>query len=179
MKKIAFAAALLIASQAYAGSLTSTNTDSTNSAATAQNQASPTQVLEQVGTRQVGNAPALAVGGSIGSHICEASAGGSGGWFSGSAGIVITYSRQSCVFLNVYDGLQQAAANEDKDGYAQQADNLRDASYELLAEIDPKVRAVLSRNHVIHGQAAVQSDDSGTVGLQPQNYRVDAVAKAK
>jgi hypothetical protein len=171
MNKTLLILALLAAPAAFAQS---SNTTGATSSASTQAVNQPVQEIASYGSRMVGNAPSMAVGGSIGSHVCEASAGMSGGWFTGAAGGVFTYSRESCVFLNVGDFFQQSATMEDKSGRPAVAAGLRDASYELMAEIDPKIRAVLSRNKVVHGQAAVASDPSGTVGLQPQNYRVEA-----
>ncbi len=165
--------ALLVAGGAHAQAVSGTNSSDNSSQAAANNNASPTQVIQSYGSKYVGNAPSMAVGGSIGSHVCEASVGASGGWFSGAAGAVFTYSRESCVFLNVGDFLQQSAHMEEASGRKDEAQELRDSSYELMAEISPKIRAILSRNKLLKGQAAVQSDKSGTVGLQAANYRVE------
>lgn len=171
MKKTLFAIALFAAGTAHAQTVTSDTSTSSQAASQAVNQ--PVQSISSYGARVVANAPSVSVGGSIGSHVCEGSAGLSGGWFTGAIGGAITFSRQSCVFLNVGDFMQQSAAMEEKFGRPFVAAELRDASYELLAEIDPKIRAVLSRNGILRGQAAVQSGASGTIGLQPQNYRVE------
>lgn len=174
MKKLSFLlAALMVSGAAFAQS---TNTVGTSSSAQTSAINTPVQSINSYGAGSIhttGQAPSIGVGGSIGTHVCEAGVGGSGGWFGGSAGIAFSFSRESCVFLNVGDFLQQSATMEEKANHGDTANALRQASYELMAEISPKVRGVLSRAGVIHGQAAVQSDQSGTVGLQPASTRID------
>lgn len=169
---VVIACSIAFVGHAQAGTVDSKNNVDTTSQAQASNQASPTQTLQQNGARQVANAPVVQVGGSIGTHLCEGGAGVSGGFFTWALGGGITLTQKYCVFMNVTDFLQQSATMEDKAGNVDLAANLRQSSYDLTAEIDPVVRAVLSRNHVLKGDAAVQSDQSGTVGLQPANYRV-------
>lgn len=214
MKKLSILfAALMVSGAAFAQS---TNTVGTSSSAQTSAVNTPVQSINSYGAGSIhttGQAPSVGVGGSIGSHTCEAGVGGSAGWFGGSGGIAFSFDRQSCVFLNVGDFFQQSATMEDKSYqfyltlyqdtvtrhlaalpagkqgdftspeelellarakiHQDAADGLRQASYELMAEISPKVRGVLSRAGVLHGQAAVQSDQSGTVGLQPASTRID------
>jgi hypothetical protein len=176
MKKIiALAAALAVASPAFAdGSLTSTNTVGTQSGAASTNTVQPVQSLSLTsnGSRQPANAPELAVGGSIGTHLCETQGGISGGWMTGDAGVIIPVSRQYCVYMNVMDEMQQSAVNEQKDGRPEVASELRDASYELLSHVDATVKAVLSRHNLLKDGAKAQADASGTEGAQPQAYAV-------
>jgi hypothetical protein len=176
MKKIIAAAVVAaVASTAFAeGTLTSTNTVGTQSGAASTNTVQPVQSLSlnSYGSRQVANAPELAVGGSIGTHLCETQGGISGGWMTGDAGVIIPVSKQYCVYMNVMDELQQSAVNEQKDGRPEVADELRDASYELLSHVDATVKAVMSRHHLVRGDAAAQADASGTEGLQPKAYAV-------
>jgi hypothetical protein len=169
---IVIACSVAFVGHAQASTVTGQNTVSSDSQAAAQNTASPTQTLQQNGARAVANAPVVQVGGSIGTHLCEGGAGVSGGFFTWALGGGITLTQKYCVFMNVTDFLQQSATMEDKAGNADLAASLRQSSYDLTAEIDPVVRAVLSRNHVLKGDAAVQSDASGTVGLQPASLRV-------
>ena len=139
---------------AHAEGLSSTNTVGTQSGATAQNQASPVQSINSYGARQPAMGPELAVGGSIGTHLCETSGGISGGWMTGDAGVIIPISRQYCVYLNVYDALQQAAVNEGKDGHPDRAQAVRDASYDLLAHIDSTVKGILQAHGVVPDEVA-------------------------
>lgn len=172
MKKTLIAISLLAFTTAVLADQTTTSTVDTTSKAAANNNASPVQSINSYGSKQVANAPVVQVGGSIGSHLCEGAAAVSGGFFSWAAGGGISLTQKYCVFLNVGDFLQQSATMEEKAGDVELGKGLRQASYDLMAEIDPKVRAVLSRNKVVKGDAAVMSDQSGTVGLQPANYRV-------
>lgn len=121
--------------------------------------------------KTTGNAPALGFGVSFSSDNCASTAGVSAGWLGGSAGVGVPVDHESCLMLRTYERLQQGAASEPDHEMRR---NLKDASYEVLAEISPKIRGILSRRGVIHGQAAVQYDASGTTGLQPANYRVEA-----
>jgi hypothetical protein len=152
--------------------VTSTTTTATSSNAQASNQASPYQSINSYGQRQAAPAPELAVGGSIGTHLCETAGGVSGGWLTGDAGVIIPVSKQYCVYLNVSDFLQQSATMEEKAGNKTMAENLRYASYDLVSQIDATIKGVLSRDNVLKPEQAVQSDKSGTVGLQPSNYVV-------
>jgi hypothetical protein len=177
MKKIVIAAALLAmaGSPAFAeGTFDNTNTVGSRSGASSSNTVQPVQSLSLTsnGSRQPANAPELAVGGSIGTHLCETQGGISGGWMTGDAGVIIPVSKQYCVYMNVVDELQQAAVNEGKDGRPETATALRDASYELLSHVDATVKAVLSKHSLVKGDAAAQSDASGTAGLQPKTYAV-------
>lgn len=124
--------------------------------------------------KTVGNAPALGFGVSFSSDNCASTAGVSGGWLGGSLGVAAAFDKESCVDLRTYERLQQGAASETDPDMKR---NLKDASYEVLAEISPAIRGILSRRGVIHGQAAVAFDQSGTQGMQPANYRVEEAAK--
>lgn len=123
--------------------------------------------------KTVGNAPALGFGVSFSTDNCYSTAGASGGWLGGALGFGVPIEGMSCTFLRVYERLQQGAASETD---PEMKRDLKDASYEVLAEVNPKIRAILSRRGVIHGQAAVAFDQSGTYGMQPANYRVEAKA---
>lgn len=124
--------------------------------------------------RTVGSAPAIGFAGSFSSDYCAGTVGASGGWMGGSFGGGVPVDKESCVDLRVYERLQQGAASETD---LPTRRNLRDASYEVLAEISPKIRGILSRRGVIHGQAAVSYDPSGTEGMQPAAYRIEDAAK--
>lgn len=121
--------------------------------------------------KTTGVAPSVGFSSSFSADYCAGTVGASGGWLGGALGGGIPFDKESCVMLRTYERLQQGAASESRE---QVKLDLKDASYAVLAEISPKIRAVLSRHHVLHGQDAVESDDSGTVGLQAANYRVEA-----
>jgi hypothetical protein len=120
--------------------------------------------------KTTGVAPSVGFSSSFSADYCAGTVGASSGWLGGSFGGGVPVDKESCVMLRTYERLQQGAASETREEVRL---NLKDASYAVLAEISPKIRAVLSRHHVLHGQDAVQSDDSGTVGLQAANYRVE------
>ena len=124
--------------------------------------------------KTVGNAPGIAFSGSFSGDFCAGTVGASGGWLGGSIGGGVPVDKDSCVDLRVYERLQQGAASETDPDLRR---DLKDASYEVLAEISPKIRGILSRRGVIHGQAAVSYDASGTQGMQPANYRVEEAQK--
>lgn len=134
--------------------------------------------------KTVGNAPSLGVSSSFSSNYCGGSGGISGGWLGGAlGGTVPILDEQHCGNRQNYQMLQSAAAREDRIVEEKHPDGtkstynlkseLMDASYEALAEISPEMRGILSRRHLVHGQAAVAYDQSGTVGMQPANYRVE------
>lgn len=120
--------------------------------------------------KTTGNAPSLAFGVSFSGDNCYSTAGASAGWLGGAFGVGVPIEGQSCTFLRTYERLQQGAASEADPAMKR---NLKDASYEVLAEISPKIRGILSRRGVIHGQAAVAYDQSGTEGMQPASTRVE------
>lgn len=124
--------------------------------------------------KTVGNAPGIGFAGSFSSDYCAGTVGASGGWLGGAIGGGVPVDKESCVDLRVYERLQQGAASETDNTVRR---NLRDASYEVLAEISPAIRGILSRRGVIHGQAAVSYDASGTQGMQPAAYRIEEAAK--
>lgn len=138
--------------------------------------------------KTVGNAPALGFGVSFSADNCASTAGLSGGIMGGSLGGALPVDKDSCVMLRTFERLQQGAASEAADRTTTYIDDhgieqtttvraaLKDASYEVLAEISPKIRGILSRRGVVHGQAAVAYDPSGTTGVQPANYRVEEKA---
>lgn len=140
---------MLAITAAHAEGVSSTNTVGSNSGASSSNTVQPVQAINSYGARQPAMGPELAVGGSIGTHLCETSGGISGGWMTGDAGVIIPISRQYCVYLNVYDALQQAAVNEQKDGHTDKAEAVRDASYELLGHIDSTVKGILQAHGVV------------------------------
>lgn len=154
LKKIIAVSLMLAVVGAHAEGLNSTNTVGSNSGASSSNTVQPVQAINSYGARQPAMGPELAVGGSIGTHLCETTGGISGGWMTGDAGVIIPISRQYCVYLNVYDALQQAAVNEGKDGHPERATAARDASYELLAHVDATVKGILQDHGLVGADGA-------------------------
>lgn len=184
---IAFFSIGAFAQTGFTGSAQSAQTQATNSAASIQSGAvdinSTSYGAERLRTSQ--QAPSIGFNSSFSPDNCASIVGGSVGTFGFGGGAGVAVDKDSCVMLRTYERLQQGAASEAADRTTTYVDDngvtqtvsmraaLKDSAYEVLAEISPKVRGILSRRGVIHGQAAVAYDKSGTTGLQPASTRVE------
>lgn len=173
MKHFILAAALILPSLAFADT-TSTVTGQNQSQAASTNVVQPAQIINTYGASSVKTseqAPSQSFSSSFSPDSCASGAGGSLGTFNVGLGLTVPISPGYCVDLRVFERLQQAAAAENR---ADVKNNARDASFGVLAEISPTIRAILSEHHLLSGNDAVLSDQSGTVGLQPASTRIEA-----
>ena len=111
--------------------------------------------------RTVGNAPSMAFGSSLSPDLCEGSGGIGGGWLGGALSLGATFSKDYCVDLRTFERLQQGAASESRLDVKLA---LKDASYEVLADISPKVRAALVKHGVIKDETQV-ADQNATLAI--------------
>jgi hypothetical protein len=151
----------------------STNQVQTGSQAAVNVAASPLTQVVSYGADKVKTseqAPSIGFSSSFSPDSCASGAGGSVGTFPVGLGINVPWSPNYCIALRVFERLQQAAAADQR---VIVRDNARDASYAVLAEISPTIRGILSEHHLLTGNDAVQSDASGTVGLQSASTRID------
>jgi hypothetical protein len=117
--------------------------------------------------RTTGQAVVSGFAGSFSSDYC----GGTAGIAVGGPGFSVSGGApkfdDTCRFLRTFERVQQAAASDPAN-----AAELRAAALEILAEVDPKVRIILTRHKLVKGEAMAQIDPSGTVGEQPPSLRV-------
>lgn len=174
MKRFIFAASLMLPAALSFAQSTSTVTGQNQSQAASTNVVQPAQIMNSYGANSVKTsqqAPSQSFSSSFSPDSCASGAGGSVGTFNVGLGLTVPISPGYCVDLRTFERLNQAASAEDR---IEVRHNLRDASYAVLAEISPTVRAILSEHHVLTGNDAVLSDQSGTVGLQPASTRIEA-----
>lgn len=176
MKYLLFAVALMLAyGAAFAGEsgmVSGTNQATGQSAATiAPGAVQINSVSNQPDSLKTSQqAPSLSFSSSFSPDSCANGAGGSVGTFPVAVGINIPVSPAYCVKLRVYERLQQGAAVEKRGDVA---DELRDASYEVLGQIDADVQAVLVKHMVI---ADPKQEQRTAASNKPQVY---AVAQTK
>jgi hypothetical protein len=173
MKRFILAASLMLpASLVFAQATVSGQNSST--AVTAATIAPGAVAITSIGAGSVKTseqAPSQSFSSSFSPDSCASGAGGSLGTFNVGLGLTLQISPGYCVDLRVFERLQQAAAAESRPDVK---NNARDASFGVLAEISPTIRAIRSEHHLLSGNDAVLSDQSGTVGLQPASTRIEA-----
>jgi hypothetical protein len=177
MKKASLALAILITcSAAQAQSALDANVSSnatTASTSGANNAGNAQQIVFNSSTpgtqtiKSTGQAVLSGFAGSFSSDYC----GGTAGVAVGGPGFSVSGGApkfdDTCRFLRTFERVQQAAASDPGN-----AAELRAAALEILAEVDPKVRIILTRHRLVKGDAMAQIDPSGTVGEQPPSLRV-------
>lgn len=174
MKHFILAATLMLPAALSFAQSTSTVTGQNQSQAASTNVVQPAQIMNSYGASSVKTsqqAPSESFSSSFSPDSCASGAGGSVGTFNIGFGLAVPISPGYCVDLRVFERLQQAAAAENRPDVK---NNARDASFGVLAEISPTIRAILSEHHLLSGNDAVLSDQSGTVGLQPASTRIEA-----
>jgi hypothetical protein len=171
--KLAFAA-MILAGTAHAQTAVDSNSSaSTASTAGANNAGNAQQLVLNSSTpgtqtiRSTGQAVVSGFAGSFSSDYC----GGTAGLAVGGPGFSVSGGApkmdDTCRFLRTFERIQQAAASDPTN-----AAELHSAALDVLAEIDPKVRVILTRHHLLKGEAMAQIDPSGTVGEQPPSLRL-------
>lgn len=119
----------------------------TNSASTADNRGNSLQNnFEAPGKQTIKSAPGHALGGfagSFSSDYCFGTAQAGGSWLGGSIGGGAPVEGESCVILRGYERAQQGAASETRPAIR---DALKDASYGMLCEVNPKVKLAMQRS---------------------------------
>jgi hypothetical protein len=173
--KTALALALLVAAgaahaQTAVGSNSTASTASTSGANNAGNAQQLVLNSTAPGTQTIkttGQAVVSGFAGSFSSDYC----GGTAGLAVGGPGFSVSGGApkmdDTCRFLRTFERIQQAAASDPAN-----VAELHSAALDVLAEIDPKVRIILTRHHLLKGEAMAQIDPSGTVGEQPASLRV-------
>ena len=122
-----------------------TNSASTNAgnAQTIQFNAPP---MNNYSVKTTGNAMMPGFSGSFSSDYCGATAAGGVGGMGFAFSFGAPYIDQSCLLLRTYERTMQNAAQQvDPD----RAEIIRDAGLEILAEINPKVRAIYEKRGLI------------------------------
>lgn len=172
MKHFILTAALILPSLAFAqATVTGQNTSNGYSAATIAPGAVAITSTGADKVRTSEQAPSQSFSSSFSPDSCASGAGASVGTFPVALGGSVPWSPNYCIDLRVFERLQQAAAAENRPDVK---NNARDASFGVLAEISPTIRAILSEHHLLTGNDAVLSDQSGTVGLKPASTRIEA-----
>ena len=90
--------------------------------------------------------------GSFSSDYCGATAGAAAGGLGFSLSFGVPKIDPSCVLLRAYERTMQAASSA-TDG--ELSLTIRSAALEILAEVDPKVKAIFARKKLIEAQAEV------------------------
>lgn len=173
--KAVFASLLLVAAvSAHAQTAVNSNSSASTASTAGANSAGNAQQLvlnsSAPGTQTIkstGQAVVSGFAGSFSSDYC----GGTAGVAVGGPGFSVSGGApkfdDTCRFLRTFERVQQAAASDPA-----HAAELRSAALEILAEVDPKVRIILTRHGLVTGAAMAQIDPSGTVGEQPPSLRV-------
>lgn len=163
---IALIVSLFAASTAMAqvsGNAQNTSTTASTAGATnagnAQNLALNSYAPGSQTIRTTGNAVVSGFAGSFSSDYCGGTMGGS----VGAPGVALAFGGpkidQSCVMLRTFERVQQAAVADPVN-----ARELRNAALDIMAEIDPKIRAIFVKRHLIEGDpmaAAITTNSSG------------------
>lgn len=175
--KTALAFALLVAAGvAHAQTAVDSSSSATTASSSGANNAGNAQQLvlnsSAPGTQTIkstGQAVVSGFAGSFSSDYC----GGTAGLAVGGPGFSVSGGApkmdDTCRFLRTFERIQQAAASDPVN-----AAELHSAALDVLAEIDPKVRIILTRHHLLKGEAMAQIDPSGAVGEQPPSLRMSS-----
>lgn len=150
MRKIIVAGLIALFSiTAHAGDVNAeANTQvKTTSGSTAQNAGVNQDIaFNSPGKQTIKSAPGHALGGfagSFSSDYCFGTAQAGGSWLGGSIGGGAPVEGESCVILRGYERAQQGAASETRPAIR---DALKDASYGMLCEVNPKVKLAMQRS---------------------------------
>ncbi|MDR5756987.1 hypothetical protein [Caballeronia sp. LZ035] len=174
--------ALFAASTAMAQvSSTSSNTSSTASTAGATNAGNAQQItfnspnkVEYSGSytaRTTGNAVLPGFAGSFSGDYC----GGTAGLAVGGPGFAVSGGApkidESCVMLRTFERVQQAAASDPDN-----AKELRSAALDILASIDPKIRAIFLKHKLLKGETETTTTNADGQQVyavsQPESTRI-------
>jgi len=156
---------LLLVSLLFPLSVLAADSNSTSSAVTGSNAAAQNAGNAQSITftspesstvRTTGNATLPGFSGSFSSDYCGSTAGVAGGGVGFAISAGAPKIDNTCVMLRVFERTQQAAASLDRVDAAQ-AQLLRTASLEVLAETDPKVKEIFQKRNLIPQDAATLS----------------------
>lgn len=149
------------------------NTSNTASTAGASNEGNAQAITFNSSTpgsqtiRTTGNAVVSGFAGSFSSDYCGGTMGGS----VGAPGVALAFGGpkidDSCVMLRTFERVQQAAVADPVN-----ARELRNAALDILAEIDPKVRAIFAKHGLIDSPKTVTASAAVTNAAGQQVYAV-------
>lgn len=163
---------LLLMSLLFPLSVMAADSNSTSSAVTGSNAAaqnagnaqSITFTSPETSTvRTTGNAALPGFSGSFSSDYCGSTAGIAGGGVGFAISAGAPKIDNTCVMLRVFERTQQAASSLDRVDSVQ-AQLLRNASLEVLAETDPKVKEIFQKRNLIPTDVSTQRE-SATVSM--------------
>jgi hypothetical protein len=149
------------------------NTSTTASTAGASNEGNAQAITFNSSTpsnqtlRTTGNAVISGFAGSFSSDYC----GGTAGLAVGGPGFSVSGGApkidESCVMLRTFERVQQAAVADPVN-----ARELRNAALDILAEIDPKVRAIFVKHGLVDSPKTVTAAATSTNAAGQQVYAV-------